>query len=591
MGGYALKRPTSNVGSWALDERLPVLKELRIKNFAVIDELHVQFAPGLYVLTGETGAGKSIIIEALSLSLGGRASADLIRTGEETAIIEAAFDLADHPEVQEFARNQGIDVDGHELVIKRVISASRNRVYVNGGLSTVSVLEQLGSRLVEIHGQYEQQTLLHPARQRDILDSYAGLFELRHALERNYDYQHGLRKRLTELTTQADERTQRRQLLQFQRQEIDQAHLRLGEEDELKAERNILMHTEKLLQVAERSSDLLYAGEDALAGRLGRMLISLEDVSAIDTSLKPVVDDLRETLYQLEEAGRVLGDYASRIEFDPVRLGEIEERLAELSALKRKYGSTVEAILTLRETLTKELESLQQQTENMEALRAELAATERQVREQALELSQRRVTAAATLDRDVERELHELSMSAARFGIAFRQTPDPEGLISVGGTPVHLSPTGIEDIEFMFTANPGEHARPLAKIASGGELSRVMLALKSVLAAVAHVPTLVFDEVDAGIGGGVAEVVGHKLKHLAKTSQVLCSTHLPQIASRGDVHLLIEKDIASGRTVTTVRQLTPKERVDEIARMSGGLTITDITRKLAAEMLRRGSQD
>jgi DNA repair protein RecN (Recombination protein N) len=303
------------------------------------------------------------------------------------------------------------------------------------------------------------------------------------------------------------------------------------------------------------------------------------------------VEELRAALYQLEEAGRTLGDYAARVEFDPVRLSEIEERLAELSALKRKYGPTVGDILAHRDALAIELESLQHQVENMEALREEIALTEQQVRQQALELSERRMAVGASLERAVERELHELSMGAARFVIAFHRTPDPAGFIAVEGTPVQLMPTGIESVEFLFTSNPGEEPRPLAKIASGGELSRVMLALKGILAVVAQVPTLVFDEVDAGIGGGVAEVVGRKLKALTKTCQVFCITHLPQVASRGDVHFLIEKQVVSGRTVTSVRPLSARERVDEIARMSGGLVITETTRKLAIELLRQGAQD
>jgi DNA repair protein RecN (Recombination protein N) len=568
-----------------------VLKELRITNFAIIDALHVHFGQGLHVFTGETGAGKSIIIEALSLALGSRASAEMIRSGEDTATIEAAFDLAGRAEVVELARAHGIDISGDELVIKRAISASRNRVYVNGTLSTVSVLELLGSKLVEIHGQYEQQTLLHPEHQLDIFDSYAGVLELRRALERHYYYLQGVRKRLAELTAQADERLRRQQLLQFQLHEIDQAKLRSGEEEELKGERHVLMHTEKLLQITQGSSELLYAGEDTIVERLGRILSSLEEVSAIDPALKPVTEDLRAALYQVEEAGRSLGDYASRVEFDPVRLAEIEERLAELSTLKRKYGATVDDILTHRDSLAKELESLQHQAENIDVLHTEIDMTERQVREQALELRQRRMAVGATLAQAVERELHELSMSAARFVITFRQTPDPAGFITVDGAPVQLTPAGIENVEFLFTSNSGEEPRPLAKIASGGELSRVMLALKSLLATVEQVPTLVFDEVDTGIGGGVAEVVGRKLKALTKTCQVFCITHLPQVASRGDIHFLIEKQVVSGRTVTTVRPLTQRERVDEIARMSGGLVITETTRKLAAELLRQGAKD
>jgi len=574
MGGYAL-----------------MLKELRIRNFAIIDELQVPFARGLHVFTGETGAGKSIIVEALSLALGGRASAEMIRSGEETATIEAVFDLTDQPEIVDLATALGIDDVADELVIKRAITASRNRVYVNGSLSTVSILEQLGSRLVEIHGQYEQQTLLHPERQLDILDSYAGVLDLRRTLERHYYYLQGLRKRLADVTAQADERARRQQLLQFQVQDIDQAKLQLGEEDELKAERQILMHTEKLLQVTQGSSDLLYAGEDTLVERLGRLLSPLEDVSDIDATLKPVVEDLRAALYQIEEAGRALGDYASRVEFDPGRLSEIEDRLAELTALKRKYGPTVEAILTQREALVKELESLQGQVESMEALQGEIAATERQIGAEALELSQRRMAVGAELEQAVERELHELSMGSARFVIALRRVPDPTGFITVDGTAVHLTPVGLESVEFLFTSNPGEEPRPLAKIASGGEVSRVMLALKSILAAVAQIPTLVFDEVDTGIGGGVAEVVGRKLKALTKACQVFCITHLPQVASRGDVHFLIEKQVILGRTVTAVRPLTQRERVDEIARMSGGLVITETTRKLAAELLRQGARD
>jgi DNA repair protein RecN (Recombination protein N) len=567
-----------------------VLKELRIRNFAIIDAVDVQFRQGLHVFTGETGAGKSIIIEALSLALGGRASADMIRSGEETATIEAVFDLSGHPDVAEVARAHGIDVADDELVIKRAISASRNRVYVNGSLSTVSVLELLGARLVEIHGQYEQQTLLHPERQLDILDSYAGAVELRRGLERQYYYLQGLRKRLAELTAQAEERSRQQQLLQFQLQEIDEAQLQSGEEGALKAERQILTHTERLLQVTQGSSEALYAGEDTLVDRLGQVLRALEEVSDIDAALKPVTEDLRAALYQLEEAGRSLGDYASRVEFDPERLADIEDRLAEISGLKRKYGATVEDILARRESLAKELDTLQHQVENIEALRLEIAATERQVREQALELSQRRLAVGARLEQAVERELHELSMGAARFVIAFRRTPDPSGFISVEEGPVQLTPAGIEGVEFLFTSNPGEEPRPLAKIASGGELSRVMLALKSILATVAQVPTLIFDEVDTGIGGGVAEVVGRKLKALTASCQVFCITHLPQVASRGDVHFLIEKQVVLGRTVTTVRALTQRERVDEIARMSGGLVITETTRKLAAELLRQGAR-
>jgi DNA repair protein RecN (Recombination protein N) len=568
-----------------------VLKELRITNFAIIDALHVHFGQGMHVFTGETGAGKSIIIEALSLALGSRASPEMIRSGEEAAAIEAAFDLTGHPEVVELARAHGIDVSGAELVIKRAISPSRSRVYVNGTLSTVSVLEVLGSKLVEIHGQYEQQTLLHPERQLDIFDSYAGVLELRRTLERNYYYLQGLRKRLAELTAQADERARRQQLLQFQLQDIDQAKLQPGEEEELKSERHVLMHTEKLLQITQGSGELLYAGEDTIVERLGRVLSALDEVSAIDPVLTPVTEELRAALYQLEEAGRTLGDYASRVEFDPVRLAEIEERLAELSALKRKYGATVEDILAQRENLAKELESLQHQAENVDALHAEIVLTERQVREQALDLSQRRMAVGTTLAEAVERELHALSMGAARFVIGFQRIPDPAGFITADGAPVQLTPAGIESVEFLFTSNPGEEPRPLAKIASGGEVSRVMLALKSILATVEQVPTLVFDEVDAGIGGGVAEVVGRKLKALTKTCQVFCITHLPQVASRGDIHFLIEKQVMLGRTVTVVRPLTQRERVDEIARMTGGLVITDTTRKLAAELLRQGGKD
>jgi DNA repair protein RecN (Recombination protein N) len=568
-----------------------VLKELRIINFAIIDELHVHFSQGLHVFTGETGAGKSIIVEALSLALGGRASAEMIRSGEDTATIEAAFDLTGHAGVTDLARAHGIDISGEELVIKRAISASRSRVYVNGTLSTVSVLELLGAKLVEIHGQFEQQTLLHPEHQLDIFDSYAGVVELRGALERNYYYLQGLRKRLAELTAQADERARRQQLLQFQLQEIDQAGLRPGEEEEIKGERQVLMHTEKLLQITQGSGELLYAGEDTVVERLGRVLVALDEVSAIDPVLKPVTEDLRAALYQMEEAGRTLGDYASRVEFDPARLAEIEERLAELSALKRKHGATVEDILAQRESLTKELQSLQNQAENIDALYTEISLTERQVREQAVDLSQRRVAVGATLAEAVERELQALSMSAARFVISFHRTPDPAGFITVDGAPVQLTPAGIESVEFLFTSNPGEEPRPLAKIASGGEVSRVMLALKSILAAVEQVPTLVFDEVDTGIGGGVAEVVGRKLKALTKTCQVFCITHLPQVASRGDIHFLIEKQVVLGRTVTAVRPLTQRERVDEIARMSGGLIITETTRKLAAELLRQGAKD
>jgi DNA repair protein RecN (Recombination protein N) len=351
------------------------------------------------------------------------------------------------------------------------------------------------------------------------------------------------------------------------------------------------MHTEKLLQIAQGSSELLYAGEDSLVERLGRVLSGLEEASIIDPILKPVSEELRSALYQMEEAGRTLGDYASRVEFNPVRLAEIEERLAELSTLKRKYGATVDDILSQRDSLAQELDALTHQAENIDVLHSEIGTTEHQLRQQALELSQRRMAVGDRLAEAVERQLHALSMSAARFVISFRRTPDPVGFIELDGAAVQLTPAGIESVEFLFTSNPGEEPRPLAKIASGGELSRVMLALKSILATVEQVPTLVFDEVDTGIGGGVAEVVGRTLKALTKSAQVFCITHLPQVASRGDIHFLIEKQVVSGRTVASVRPLTQRERVDEIARMSGGLLITETTRKLAAELLRQGAKD
>ncbi len=552
-----------------------MLTDLFIKNFAIIDNLHVSFRGGLNVLTGETGAGKSIIIDAVNLVLGGRASADLIRTGEEEASVEAIFDTGAAPAIREWLAETGVDCDA-ELLVKRTVSRSgRNRVFVGGGLSTLAVLAELASRLINIYGQHESQTLLRPDNHLFLLDGFSSLAKLREefaALHGRYRQTVNELQRLEEGEREAGRRLD---MLSFQSGEIAAAALRIGEEEELARERELLAHAEKLLENSQGAFELLYGGDAAILGSLRRVISGVAEIAAIDAKAEGMAEALDNAYLQLEDAALALRDYAGRVETDPRRLQEIDDRLDLIAQLKKKYGTTVADIIAYREEIDGELAALLYREEskgNLEERAQELRAGMARLGE---ELSGRRKEGAKALKTAMEKELKDLAMKSAHFEVALITLDEPRA-------------TGMERAEFLFSPNPGEAPRPLARIASGGELSRLMLALKQVHPE-SDVPTLVFDEVDSGIGGATSALVGKKLKRVARGQQVLCITHLPQVAAFADHHFRVEKVVDDGRTRTHVSLLNGEERVKEMARMLGGVKITEKTLEHAREMIEQAA--
>jgi DNA repair protein RecN (Recombination protein N) len=548
-----------------------MLTDLYIKNFAIIDNLHVAFREGLNVLTGETGAGKSIIIDAVNLVLGGRASADLIRTGEDEATVEALFDLSQRPEILAALAETGVQCDG-ELLVKRTVSRTgRNRVFVGGGLSTISVLADLTGRLINIYGQHESQSLLKPESHLLLLDGFAALTRLREEFSAIYDDYRRALAEIRRLDEGERDASRRADLLSYQSEEIGRAGLLPDEEEELARERELLVHGEKLLVNSRESFEALYGGDDSILGHLRQVLGSVVEIRAIDAKLSELAEALKSSYLQLEEAALALRDYASRVETDPQRLEAIDDRLDLIFRLKKKYAPTVAEIIAYREEIDRELEQLRNREETRGELTGRLRELEEKMATLGKELSACRNRAAKSLKAAMEKELKELAMKNALFEVALIHLEEPRA-------------SGIERAEFLFSPNPGEAPKPLARIASGGELSRLMLALKQVHPE-SDVPTLVFDEVDTGIGGATSALVGEKLKRVASGQQVLCITHLPQVAAFADHHFLVEKLVEGGRTRTAISHLADNERVREMARMLSGVKITEKTLEHAREMI------
>jgi len=565
-----------------------MLKELNIKNFAIIDQLRVEFGPGLNVFTGETGAGKSIVVDALNLALGERASTDLVRTGSPESVVEAAFELNGRGSAGALAvlADQGIEASpGEDLIVRRVISTTgKSRVYINGSLANLNTLAELGAYLADIHGQHEHQSLLSVDRQMDMLDSFGGLVEKREAFGSMYRQLHGLRHELGELEAGEREKAQREDLLRYQVNEIEGARLKEGEDEALAHEQRVLANSEKLAGFAASADATLYSAEGSVLSGLKRAITNVRDIAAIDASLAPVQELLESGRAQIEEAAREVAAYAERVEINPARLEEIGDRLELVQKLKKKYGGTIAEIIAFGAQAAVELGKIEKSGEEMERLRREIAGLKAEITGKARELTKKRMAAAKDLDRKVEAELGHLGMKKTTF---IAKVTQEQGDDTSDGH--RAGPRGADRVEFLISPNPGEEPRPLARIASGGELSRIMLALKTILVEGDPIPTLVFDEVDAGIGGAVAEEVGKKLRKIADRRQVFCITHLAQIASLATSHYGVAKAVKKDRTSTEVRLLDGRERVDEIARMLGGKTITDATLKHAEEMIERGS--
>ena len=563
-----------------------MLRELHIKDFAIIHNLRVQFDENLNILTGETGAGKSIVIEALGLLLGERADMDFIRTGQETASVEGLFHCENYRDVLSSLEQAGIELCEDQLLLKRVVSRSgRNKIYINGSLSTLAMLKEIGNRLVDIHGQHQHQLLLHPENHIEVYDSFNKLSPIRDKYKEFYVKLQKCQTELNALHQNERENLQKKDLFEFQMKEIDDARVAEAEEDDLKKERVILQNADKLYQASNQSYEELYSADDSIIERLNRVLEELSSIADYDESIKKILEEVKPSLFLLEESSNALRDYSGQIVINPEKLSEIEDRLAEISELKRKYGNTLREILAYRKKIGKEYNAIAYSNETLEELNKEIAIMKKDLAKAAVNLAANRENLVKKFETVMENELRQLSMDGVMFKVNFSYKKDESSFIKYCGMQVSFSENGIGTLEFLISPNPGEEPRPLAKIASGGELSRIMLSLKNLLAAQDTVPIMIFDEVDSGIGGKIAETVGLKLKRISQNKQVFCITHLTQIASLKGAHYRIEKETLKGRTVTTIRRLSESERVDEVARMSGGESITQVTREHAKEML------
>jgi DNA repair protein RecN (Recombination protein N) len=553
-----------------------MLTELNIRNFAIIDELKVTFDGGLNVISGETGTGKSIIIGAVGLLLGDRANADMIRSFEDAAVVEALFDIRGQDGLRKKIGELGFG-GGEELIVRRVVSRSgKNRVYINGALASLASLAAIGESLINICGQHEHQMILNPENHTDILDEFGGLMSVRSAYRESYDRYRSLNERLHGLQELRIKKEEREELLRFQIGEISQAGVGAGEDAALMEEKKVLANVQKLIDFAQAAYETLYGKSASVLAEFRGAASAVKEIRKIDTALKLSEQEMEELYYRIEEAAFTLRDYGSRLSFDPGRMEALEERLELLGRLKRKYGGTLDAVIAKQAEAEGELKNIASVEEEIEQLAAAIAEEKTRMIEAARLLSGRRHEVAAALRETIENEIRTLRMENARFEVTFREPPKGDAAFSEKGT---------DDPEFYLSANVGEELKPLRGIASGGELSRIMLALKKVLARTGSVGTIVFDEVDSGIGGATAEIVGQKLREVSRHHQVLCITHLPQIACCGDRHYRVVKRIAGERTNTSVALLSEEERLEEIARMLGGVELTEKTREHAREML------
>jgi DNA repair protein RecN (Recombination protein N) len=549
-----------------------MLQALRINNFAIIDELTLSFAPGMNVLTGETGAGKSIIMRAIGLLCGARATTDLIRTNADEAEIEGVFDL--HDGGRAALESAGLAA-ADELLVRRIISRSgKGRVYLNGSLATAGLLTQFGGRLIHIYGQHEHALLLKPESHLELVDEFGQLAAERERIASAYGAFRQAADRLAALTANSEATRQRLELLRFQVGELCQVGVTPNEEQQLLQEREIQRHAEKLSHLCQAGEEALYSGDGAIAAGLARITAQLQEAGRIDPTFGGSAELLRQAAVQVEEVAGDLRRAAERIGHDPERLEQIEERLGLLGKLKRKYACAADELPRRLTELDSELAALESASVDAGAARQEVVARAAEAWSIARELSRKRQTVAVKLEKRMADELRALGMRGGVFRVVFTvagsDAPQSGWADEANASGARLSATGADVVEFYLSANPGEDPKALARIASGGELSRIMLALKALTAGAGEVPTAIFDEVDAGIGGAVAEAVGKRLHDIGRARQIFCITHLPQIAALADHHFAVEKHVSHGRTTATARPLQADERLRELTRMLGG---------------------
>jgi DNA repair protein RecN (Recombination protein N) len=565
-----------------------MLKQITIRNYALIDEMTVEFRPGLNILTGETGAGKSIILGAIGLILGERARTDIIRQGASSAVVEALFEVPDaliRKAADDTAGAPEWIGSGSLLLRREVFDTGRSRCFANDSPVTLNQMTRIGDVLVDLHGQHEHQALLRAERHLDYLDNSgvdAGLIRTVREVYRSVKNLHETHVSLTEREQRLKDQ---RELLEFQCREIQSADPKTGEEEALAREETVLRSAERISQAVRTIRETLYEGEGSVQERLSAARSLLGDLGAVDLSFRGWSEEIESAAIQLQDLLQRISSYADRIEYNPARLEEIRERLSLFGRLKKKYGGTMETVEARRHQAEADLARMESLKDEIERTAAELAAGKSNLAEACASLSTARRSAADRLERAVQASLAELGLPHGRFEIRMERRDDPRGWIRMDGAPVAVTPSGIDHVEFFITLNPGEPIKPLAQVASGGEVSRIMLALKSVLAESDEIPVLIFDEIDTGISGRIAHTVGRKLKGLGGKHQVLCITHLPQIASMGESHFSVSKRVTGDRTFTVIRRIDRDERALEIAKLIGGETVTETTMASARELL------
>ena len=553
-----------------------MLRELSIKNFALIEELHISLDKGLNILTGETGAGKSIIIGAIGLVLGEKASSEVIRKGSDLCEVRGLFEVKENIRLKEMLAEKGLlSCKEEEFILKRELSRQgRGRCFLNGQIITLGMMEEIGNYLVDVHGQHEHQALLKPGVARDLLDEFGVLMKLRKKTEQTYRKFREKSRELEELRASEKEREQQIDLYQFQIKEIDQANLSVEEEEVLEKEYKVLSNAEKLDQLSQELYHHLYEGAGSITEKMTLVERDMGRIVAIDQALKGELKELGEVKYRIDEMAIMIRDYKRKIEFDPQRLEEILERKELINKLKRKYGNTIKDILNYNKETQVKLDKLVKSARSMEETTGEVERLQEELARQAGNLSGERKIAGAKLKKKMEQELKELGMGKARFDVEINQG--------------EIKSSGMDEIRFLVAPNVGEDLKPINQIASGGEISRIMLALKTILARADQIPTLIFDEIDMAIGGKIAQVVGRKMRTLSPNHQVICITHLPQIAVFASNHYFVDKKISGGRTKTMTALLDKKGKESEIARMLSGERLTETTLKHAREMIREG---
>ena len=575
-----------------------MLQELDIRNYALINRIGIDFSPGLNILTGETGAGKSIIIGAVGLMLGERASTDVIRTGAKSASVSGTFEIPDDSQVNKVIRETdlGNEEEGDILLLSRELTATaRSRCRINDQSTTLATLRGVGDHLIDIHGQHEHQTLFRHEKHLDILDNFGNLRPLREKVADIYARLQKLQSEYNRLARNRDENLRQKEILEFQIGELEDAELETNEEEKLKREQQMLNNAELIFELSNSIHERLYSSDDPgllpVLDVLKNIKIDLAKLYQIDSQLEETQTRFETSMYELEDIVEQMRDYRDKVEFDPRRISEVEARLDVIYRLKRKYNvNSVSELIDCKDDIARQLEDISLSSTRMDSVHREIQQGVDEARKLALQLSKKRISNAKRLKTLVEKELHSLGMERTIFEAKILQNEDKDGIIKDNGKRFKLGADGIDSVEFLISPNVGEELRPLAKIASGGEISRIMLAVKTVLARTDEVSTMIFDEIDVGIGGRIAEVVGKKLKELAKTRQVICITHLPQIASLADSHCRVEKKIVDDRTVVEVETLSDAERVDEIARMLAGEKITDVTIAHAREMIEQAKE-